>query len=293
MLPTSSAEATIVPLLIDDQIRYTFMENEDEGQLYVDLNERLMGLEILLTVDSEALQPIIEDAKGFRLLQDEKEEVLMRIDWLQRLYKVQQRLSDLQTIEEAEENKRLISPCQTSPLKNHLLTKLDALAQSLPSEQVEEVQMTDAEVLMDKAIEEAGNSFINLGKVGREIIVQEALEKFGSNVSIDYIQEATKSLEQQVAQLAKAENEEAFQTQLVNLPLLHYANLSAERKQMVTEQLMDKRNWKGLASLDRMILHLDSAMNAAEEKESMLSDEIGFVTTLDVKRLDGLAIQVR
>ncbi|MEK4406167.1 hypothetical protein MKZ26_17575 [Sporosarcina sp. FSL K6-6792] len=39
----------------------------------------------------------------------------MRINWLERLAKVQQDLSDVQTKEEVEQLKRSISSCQTSP----------------------------------------------------------------------------------------------------------------------------------------------------------------------------------
>lgn len=66
-------------------------------------------------VSSEALQNVIDDAKEFRFRVDEKEEVLMRINWLERLAKVQQDLSDVQTKEEVEQLKRSISSCQTSP----------------------------------------------------------------------------------------------------------------------------------------------------------------------------------
>ncbi|MFD0942924.1 hypothetical protein [Savagea faecisuis] len=253
-LPGSSAVAGFEPLLVDEKIQYTFTESADEGKLYNDLNERLITLEVSLTIDREVLNTIEDDAKELRLLVDEKEEVLMRIDWLERLDKVQQGLEDVQTKEEAQKLLRLIAPCQTSPLKNELKLELETLVESLPSEQVEEVQMTDAEVLMEKAVEEAGDTFINLGKAGRDSVIADVLDQYGKNASIDVVQELTQTLEQRVKALKEVKESSELIEQLDSLPLQHLANIPTEYEEEVLEKLLITPNWNGLFHLDRLIL---------------------------------------
>lgn len=244
-------------------------------------------------IDKESLQAIKEGVKNLLLLFDEKEELLLRINWLGRLYKVQQELEDVQTKEEAQKLLRHISPCQTSPLKKQLTTELETLVESLPSEQVEEVQMTSEEVLMEFAIGNAGDDFINLGSAGREHVVNDLLGKFGEDVPLATIQEAVSALVRQVDSLAEIEDPQALQGQLETLPLSNYLGLSSERKQMVAEQLIENRQWKGLASLDRLIRQLDAKLSAAEEQEMMKSMESGIATSLDFNQFEGFAIQIR
>src|SRR5699024_9967545 len=130
------------------------------------------------------------------------------------------------------------------------------LVESLLSEQVDEVQMTSEETLMEFAIENAGDDFINLGKAGREHVINILLEKFGEDVPVASIQEAVAALEQQVANLTEIEDAQALQAQLEALPLSNYSGLSSERKHMVAEQLIENKQWNGLASLDRLIRQL-------------------------------------
>lgn len=51
---------------------------------------------------------------------------------------------------------------------------------------------------MEKAIEGAGNAFINLGKAGRDAIIANVLKQFDNATTIEAIQERTKALEQRV-----------------------------------------------------------------------------------------------
>lgn len=271
---------------------YTAKEGKDETPIYQVLNRRLMQLETSRELYEDELNAIEESSVDLVVSIDAKEEVQLRIDWLKRLYEVKISLPTVSTFAELERLHVTLSSVQTCPMRSELLRALDQLAATLPAETELRVQ-NEFDRVMEMAIEQAGEVFINLGKAGRENIVQGALEEFGGSVSIDYLKEATMSLEQQVARLAEADNEEAFQTQLNYLPLPHYANLSVERKQIVTKQLLEKRNWKGLASLDRMILHVDSALNKVEEQYTLQSMEIGAVTSLDLKHFDDLAILVR
>lgn len=287
-LPASSADAAMGSLLMDGMMTYTFMESVDEGLLYKDLNKRLMALETSLTIDKDALQVIMDDAKGFRLLFGEKDEVMMRIGWLERLDKVQQEMGSLQTREEAQQLSRLIASCQTSPLKNHLITKLDSLVETLPSEQVEDVQMTAAEVLMEKAVEEAGDTFINLGKAGRDSVIADILEQFGKNAAIEAVREHTIALEQRVEALTATTDGDEFIKQLGSLPLPSFHALPADRKGRIAENLLEKGKWNGVASLDRMIVHLDKAITNEEQRleeaeNTLLTSDGKAALTLDIK----------
>lgn len=266
MLPAGSAVAGFEPLLVDGKIQYTFMESMDEGKLYVDLNKRLTILEVSLTIDREVLQTITDDAKGFRLLVDEKEEVIMRIGWLECLDTVQQGLGDVQTKEEAQKLLKLIASCQTSPLKNQLTTELNQLTQSLPQE-TETVQMTDAEALMEKAIEGAGNAFINLGKAGRDSVIADVLKQTGKKATMEAVQEHTKALERRVEALTAIKESSELIKQLDSLPIPSFHALPAERKGRIAESLLENNKWNGLASLDRMIAHLDKAITNEEQQQ--------------------------
>lgn len=292
-LPSSEAEPLNEINVPTKGVRFTFTGSIDESNLYNDINKRLSILETSLEIDKEELNAIQQENDNFRVSIDEKEEVMLRIDWLRRLYEVKEVIQSVETKEHAEQLRRKITSVQTCPLKNELMATLESLAQSLPSEQTEQSQLSPEQELMEKAIVEAGDAFINLGRAGREYVVTKVIEEFGKDVPVASIQEAVSALEEQVARLAGIDDVEELQTQLETLPLSNYSRLSSERKQTVAEKLIENRQWKGLASLDRLIHQLDAKLSAAEEQEMMKSMEGGFATALDFNRLDGLVVQIR
>lgn len=289
-LPGSIAVDSIDALLADKKFNYTSMAVSDEMALYNAINVRLIELEKALEIDTAVLQSIIEDTSKMMIQLDEKEELLLRINWLERLLKVEQEIDDVETYDQANELHRYIFNCQTSPLKKQLQDRLEELLATLPQEVIEK---TDAEILMEKAIENAGDDFINLGKAGREHVINDLLEKFGEDVPVASIQEAVSALEHEVNALSEIEDVQGLQDQLETLPLSNYPRLSLERKQIVVEQLIENRQWKGLSSLDRLVRQLDAKLSATEEQEMMKSMESGFATALDFNQLEGLAIQIR
>lgn len=292
-LPSSEAELLNEINASTKGVRFTFTGSVDERNLYSNLNKRLSILETSLEIDKEELNAIQQESDSFRVSIEEKEEVLLRIDWLRRLYEVKEAIQSVETKEHAEQLRTKIASVQTCPMKNELLVKLDSLVKSLPSEQTEQPQLSPEQELMEKAIVEAGDAFINLGRAGREYVVTKVIEEFGGDVPVASIQEAVSALEEQVARLAGIDDVEELQTQLETLPLSNYSRLSSERKQMVADQLIENKQWKGLASLDRLIHQLDAKLSAAEEQEMMKSMESGIATALDINQLEGLAIQVR
>lgn len=62
---------------------------------------------------------------------------------------------------------------------------------------------------------------------------------------------------------------------------------------MIAEQLIESNQWKGLASLDRLIHQQDAKLSAAEEQDIVEGMESGIATALDFNRLEGLAFQIR
>lgn len=287
-LPTGSTEASIELFRVDNTTNYTFMENADEMKLYNNLNDRLTKLETSISVDQELLESIINDTKAFRFLKNDKDEINMRISWLERLDNVQRELANVQTKAQVEKLMKLMSVCQTSPLKSRLIIQLEEIIQSLPSEEREPVQMTDAEALMIQVFDEAGDAFINLGKTGREYIIVDVLKQFGKKVTLQHVQEHTAILEQRVLSLADVKGQAQLIEQLESLPIELFSILSNERKAEIAERLLEKKQWHGLATLERIILHWNRYFTDEEEKEQEVENAIQTsdgqaALTLDIK----------
>ena len=81
-------------------------------------------------------------------------------------------LPTVSTSTEVERLRTMLSPVQTCPLKNELLTALAHLIETLPVE-IEPVTLSAFDQVMELAIEQAGDGFINLGKVGRKNVIND------------------------------------------------------------------------------------------------------------------------
>lgn len=79
------------------------MAVSDEIALYNDINVRLIELEKALNIDLDVLQAIIEYTSQMVFRWDEKEELLLRINWLNRLYKVEQEIDEVTPYDQAKE----------------------------------------------------------------------------------------------------------------------------------------------------------------------------------------------
>ncbi len=288
-LPGSVAAPTFEPAE-SEGFYYTVTAGKDETPFYQELNQRLTQLETSTDIHEDELQAIEYASADLIINIEAHEEVELRIDWLERLYDVKGALPSVSTFKEAERLRTMLSPVQTCPLKSELLTALDRLAESIPVEN-EPPSLNAHDQVMKFAIEQAGDGFINLGKAGRERVVKDVLIKFGEDVPVASIQEAVSTLEDQVAGLAEIEDAQTLQAQLEALPLSNYSRLSSERKQMVAEHLIKTRQWKGLASLDRLIHQLDTKQSAAEEQEQLATVNDYSPIVLDVKHLDNGKIE--
>lgn len=278
--------------VVSEGFYYTVTAGKDETPIYQVLNQRLTQVETSTDFQVEELLAIEHASADVIINVEAKEELQLRIDWLKRLYDVKGALPSISTILEVERLRTMLSPVQTCPLKSELLTALDRLAETIPAE-TEPASLSANDRVMEFAIEQAGDGFINLGKAGREHVVKDVLKKFGEDVPVASIQEAVSTLEGQVARIDEIEDAKTLQTQLETLPLPSYAGLSTERKQMVAEQLIKSRQWKGLASLSRLIHQLDAKQSAAEEQKIAQSMASGVATALDFNQLEGMSIQIR
>lgn len=267
LLPFSKAEPLNGLKALSDGFRFTYTECIDEYKIYSNLNKRLNALENTLLVNNEELDCIMKEIGDLRFGVDEKEELILRIEWLRRLYEVNNAIRSVETKELAESLRAKISTVQTCPLKNKLMTKLDSLAKTLPYEQPKQLQATQEQVLMENALEKCGNVFISLGKVGREYVIMKVIKRFGEKANVENVRLEAISLEKKVNSLTVVKNSSKLIDLLEDLPLQSYRQVNYKRKEKIAELLIQKQGWNGLASLDRKISFLlDKIIKEEKEK---------------------------
>lgn len=224
----------------DEEVFFTASEQYDEAVLYEELNRRLKALEKSLEEDSHELESIRQKAAAFRLYVEEHNEVLTRIEWLERLYRAKECLEREAAPDEAARLLVELAPVQSSPMKNALLEKLSAVRSEAQS------------IVMEKAMVEAGEVFVNLGKYGRQWV----LEQVGTDGTMDEVRKSAAELETSVEELNGAEDSVELQNRLDQLPLHSFHELSSVQKAAVAKQLLSSNsNWGGLAALEREIGH--------------------------------------
>lgn len=292
VLPSSSGSAITEEHTKQNEIYYTAYESQDEKEIYDLLNKGLTKLETATMLHEEDLAAIEAAAEDIVLSIELKEEIVLRIDWMKRLYEAQQDLSTISTVNEAQQLRSLIAPVQTCPLKGRLSTELTEIIATLPNVS-KQVEKSAFDQLMEHAINQAGEEFINLGSVGRAQVVEELLSKNGPEASVESIQVATAKLEQQVVELQGITHLRDMKRKLEALPLPSFAQLAEERKDLVTSKLIENSTWLGLASLDRMIHQLNRAEVALRELDLPLGDAASTATSLDVSALDSGKIRYR
>lgn len=296
-LPFSEAKPVSEGATALEGVLFTFHENKDEHKIYNDLNKRLSVLEASLEVDKEELASIQQATGSFRIEFNTKEEVLLRVDWLSRLYEVKKVIKTIDTKEYAEQLRTKIASVQTCPMKSELMDELNSMVASLPSENTEHTQMLPEQELMEKAIEEAGEAFINLGKAGRDFIISDVLIQLGKKATIKAIQDQTQNLEQSVEALTGIKESRELVKQLESLPFPLFHALPIERKGKIVETLLEKNTWNGLASLDRMIAQLNKTLTKEEQEQeearnTLLTSDAKVALTLNIKSVEDGRVQL-
>jgi len=288
-LPSSVAEPLEDIHLSERLSTFTFTGFIDDQKLYSDLNTMLHTLETSIDVDDKRLDTIICLAEQFQYASDEKEEVLTRITWLQRLYKAKAEINTVDSKEQLKQLRNLIIPVQTCPLKKHLQDEIDQLEASLQDvETSTHNQPSGMATLLEKAVEEAGAMFINLGKAGREYVIAEVWKQHGDHTNIDDVRHFTSQLEQRVQTLLDLTDRSELISELEQLPLPVFTSLDAVSKERVVDVLIHDKGWTGLYSLDRRIKQVKDAIDREErekyEKENLIDLPDGkAATTLDTR----------
>lgn len=262
-MPSSTAAVKKTGFSIPD-IEFTSDASVDVAKLYNDLNKQLTILETSLEIDLQLLNSIEGNLKFFKGGTEEKEEVQMRVNWMRKLYEVKDALKSIKTVENAIHFQNMIVAVQTCPMKINLIIELESLVATLPSEKTESAILSNEELLMEQAIEKAGDGFINLGQVGRDFIIGNLKQ----DRTIANIKEQTKLLEQKVENIMAITDLQEQINQLEELPLASFTGLSSDRKEKVAVQLFENKTWTNLASLDHMIYLIDRSIEIKEQKQS-------------------------
>ncbi len=256
-LPSSKAQDVDELFEYKEGIRFTAYKNEDENTFYQSLDQQLRMLENENKIETEKLTVIEQAANELTFAIEEKEDMLRRIKWLWLLHETRGGLNALQTREEVSTVKYALSEVQASPLKTQLMTELDQLAQSLPTK-----ERSFKDQLMEMAFEQAGEDFINLGKVGRTFIIERLLAE--GSTTVEAIQIETDRLNEIVASLCATTDAAEFLAQIEQLPLTSYAKILPHRREALIHRLMKENDWHDLLALDHKISQIDRKL-AKEE----------------------------
>lgn len=259
------------------RISFTAYENQDEKQLYTVLDKQLRRLENKEDIDEKQLIKLEQAAAEFMIAIEEKEDIYQRIYWLRMLFQAQEKLNTLQTKEEVSSLQFSLSEVQASPFKTKLMLELDQRAQVLPTE-VRSLK----DQLMEKAFEQAGDDFINLGKMGRAFVIERLLAE--GAWSVEAIQEETKRLNELLASLRQTTDLDVFRSKIEQLPLSSYKSLSTEQQEELLNKLIKEADWTDLLVLDYTIARIEQEMI-----EKTIAQEEMLVTkpasTIDIKTL--------
>lgn len=227
-------------------------EVKDEALVYKDLSSRLIDIETKIDIEQEKVTEIETEAKQMMLAIDEKQELLMRCQWLFSLCTVKEQIDSITTMNELKSLSSKISSVQTCPLKKELMEQLSALEQTLEPEVVEH---SAKDAIIEAVFEEGNETFINLGKVGRDHVL-DTLFASDSAVTVEQVIAASEELEQSVEHLKGINYLEHFDAAITKLPLASLERLTEDHRKEVVQELHENAKWNGLFSLDRMVLQL-------------------------------------
>ena len=222
---------------VSQEVYFTFSAKVDERALFRKVNSQLGRLEGSLEIDWPQLEKVREAAAGFLLDIEAREETQRRVDWLERLYRVKEQSESIRSPKQARQLLAMLASVQQCPLKKVISEKL------LVFEQVEQKS------LMERALKEAGEEFINLGKIGRQFVIT----RMGKDDNIEQVRKFSQELEHSVEALKELKSAEKMIKALHHLPLKSFPELPVAQKAAIAESLINSGNWNGLADLDRRI----------------------------------------
>ncbi|MCS5502054.1 hypothetical protein NY607_13040 [Lysinibacillus sp. A4] len=259
-----------------------FIEAVNEMALYQQLSKQLSELEVVVDYKTLQVKSIKVQVEKMIISLDEKEELLMRCDWLITMKDIEGRLDQLTTLEVIKANHAKLSRVQTCPLKKELQQKLEALeAQLTPVVK----QLSSKEALVEAIFATGNESFINLGSAGRNYVVEEVVKGDGK---VETAIAKVKELEASVQAAKQSGSVVLLRQALQTLPLHNFKTIPVEYEEEVLQTLLNNANWNGLFQLDLQIKH-----TAAQVHRKHNPVQEGAMTTLviDKKVMEQLGVQ--
>lgn len=214
-------------------LRVTTVHVLDDHIRYRQIEEKLATLEQSTIRDEETLTFLHMQTCMLFYMDDEREELLIRIRWLKQLYDVAKKVDSVKTKKDIERLQAILTTLPPSPLKR-------TIEQQLHEKHVGEEN--DQQWLVP-IMEKADPIFLNLGKDGRRAIIRELEEKrhLPLDVLLAYVRERAVEIEENVRQLACVSSIDSLVVALDALPFSLYHSLSHEEKREVAEHLYETK----------------------------------------------------
>lgn len=254
-------------------VKVTSTMGMDEYIRYRQIEKELVRLEESTTCDEEGLTCLQMQAYMLVDMDDEREELLIRIRWLKKLYDVAKKVETVETVEtkkDIERLKAILIPLPPMPLKKVIEQQL----------QQKSVREENDQQWITHIMEKADPIFLNLGKEGRRAVIRELENR--KYLPIDslcaYVREQAVKMEENVRQLAFIESVDSLVEALNALPFSLYRALSHEEKRKVAQYLYDMKPFnRGVQAVAQAIDKFVEQMKNDEEMWGAVA-EVGLLS---------------
>lgn len=208
----ASSESAITSILA------TSTEKIDDEKMMKTVQSKVSMWETLAT--TYTLEDIEQAQRQLQrvYLQDEREQLVQRLDWLIRLDKLVKRVPNLTELKEWKSVELYLKFAPKTAVTKSLIEALQEQRQRLLEQSALEQQFN---TLYAQTITEIGADFINLGRYARTEIVNEAIAS-NSTATVQDVRDIIAKYDQQVAELAQQANETAKRAFLLNEGLLSF-----------------------------------------------------------------------
>ncbi|QSB12315.1 hypothetical protein JTI58_12180 [Lysinibacillus fusiformis] len=272
-------EEVLVPEILNTG---QFIEVVEEMALYQQLSKQLSELEVMVDYTDSQVKTIQVLVEKMMIRLDEKEELLMRCEWLITMKDIEGCLDQLTTLEAVKVTRAQLGRVQTCPLKNELQQKLEALeAQLTPVEK----QLSPKEALVEAIFMTGNETFMNLGSAGRNHIVEEVVKGDGK---VETAIAKAEALEASVQATKQSSSIAVLRQALQQLPLQNFKTIPVEHEAEVLQKLLDNANWNGLFLLDLQIKHTTAQIY---RKYNPIQEGVLTTLILDEKVKEKLGVQ--
>lgn len=281
--------------LPNDLLRFTSEWAINEDNIYKALNERLMLIERSLNPSIEEIGKVESDSQQIQLLVDERHNLSLRIKGVRSLLVAKEQMSKFRFSNEVKAMIQSISFVSDSPLKQEIGDHLQILSEQLPEDK-QDFHETPIARLMNIAIEEAGNDFINHGKNGREYIVNKVFLELGKDASPRAIQLEAQNLKNDIEKLFGLDSSIEVLNCMIRLPLKNYHNLTLSMQEEIAKRIQTKEKVAELFSLEMLIENIfdeiEDEKNKIDELYIMNAGSGAAAYCIDVRHITQDKIQI-